>query len=182
MLADYLHYVVVISLLHGVLWYSIGRARSPSRCWRTETSSTTTAAIHPQQVSGDGCVSRDSCSTHISMDVPKLRPLLTKGFMRYKQDSLVTVPYPEWSILMQPNRSSRCDIVVNPHVPRRRQFLCLAVAVVAADSTFYLLRIESNPEQDDDAPATPKLGKTPENSAVLNITGFFSNVASDVGR
>jgi hypothetical protein len=181
MLTDYLHYVIAISLLHGVLWYSIGRARSPSRCLHTELSSTTIVAAH-YEVSGDDCVSRDSCSTHISNDVPKLRPLLTKGFMRYKQDSLVTVPYPEWSILMQPNRSSRCDIVVNPHVPRRRQFLCLAVAVVAADSTYNLLRIESNPEQDDDAPATPKLGKTPENSAVLNITGFFSNVASDVGR
>lgn len=98
--------------------------------------------------------------------------------MRYKENSLVKVPYPEWSILMQPNHSTHCDIVVNPHVPRRRQFLCLAVVTVAADSTYNLLRIESNPETDEPVPES----KMVENSAILNITGFFNNVANDLGR
>ena len=93
--------------------------------------------------------------------------------MRYKDDSLVKVPYPEWSILMQPRHSKKCDIVVNPHVARKRQFLCLAVVTVVADSTYNLLRIESNPDIDQ---------KPHPDSAILNITGFFNNVANENGR
>jgi hypothetical protein len=102
-----------------------------------------------------------------------VRPLLTKGFMKYKEDSLVKVPYPVWSILLQQQNSTRCDIVVNPHVSRKRLHLCLAVVTAKADSTYNLLRIESDPELD----------KTPEkNSAILNVTGFFNNVANENGR
>jgi len=92
--------------------------------------------------------------------------------MKYKESSLVKVPYPEWSILMQPNHSKHCDIVVNPHVARKRQFLCLAVVTVTSDSTYNLLRIEQDPD----------LEPPPPEAAILNITGFFNNVANENGR
>ena len=74
---------------------------------------------------------------------------------------------------MQPRNSPKCNIVVNPHVARKRLFLCLAVVTVTADSTYNLLRIESNPDLDQ---------KPHPDSAILNITGFFNNVANDNGR
>ena len=91
--------------------------------------------------------------------------------MKYKESSLVKVPYPDWSLLMQPNHSTHCDIVVNPHVSRKRLHLCLAVVTVKSDSTYNLLRIESDPEN-----------PPPPESPILNITGFFNNVANDQGR
>jgi hypothetical protein len=32
----------------------------------------------------------------------RLRPLLTKGLINYKADSLINIRYPEWSLLLQP--------------------------------------------------------------------------------
>ena len=165
--------LIIISVLNGLIWYGIGR-------YRSQLHVPCVSEVHSYSQQSDEVCGR-SCSARVSDDLPILRPLLTKGFMRYKESSLVKVPYPEWSILMQPNKSSRCDIVVNPHVSRKRQYLCLAVVTVSSDSTYNLLRIET----DTKTPTTsiPIAAISPEtDSAILNITGFFNNVAVENGR
>lgn len=160
----YLSLLVAISFLNGIFWFGVGR-------WATTVHYEASCKVHVPEALDGSCTHYSSCRTKISYDIPSVRPILTKGLMKYKESSLVKVPYPDWSLLIQPNHSTRCDIVVNPHVSRKRQHLCLAVVTAKSDSTYNLLRIESDPEN----PAPP-------DAPVLNITGFFNNVANDQGR
>lgn len=167
LISEHLSLVFLVSVLNTLIWYGVGR-------WRSDSFHNARICDTPTHDDEPTETCRNSCHTHVDTRAPSIRPLLTKGFMKYKENSLVKVPYPEWSILIQPNQTRKCDIVVNPHVARRRLYLCLAVVTVSADSTYNLLRIETDPDNE------PKLAAP--DSAILNITGFFNNVANDNGR
>lgn len=50
------------------------------------------------------CVHKQQCSPPVELfkETMRLRPLLTKGLINYKADSLINIRYPEWSLLLQP--------------------------------------------------------------------------------
>ncbi|KAJ1419017.1 hypothetical protein B484DRAFT_453505 [Ochromonadaceae sp. CCMP2298] len=197
----YLWVLIASALINGIFWYRMGRRASPS-CFAVSSGSLGDAtgdwdcprAEHGLAQRLHAQASPWRCAV-LDTAAPRFRPLLTKGFMAYKEASLVTVPYPDWSVLLQPNRSARCDVIANPHVSRKRQFLCLAVASVQAESSYNLLRFE---ETTPPPPTRPKhknargggdstdsgdsgTGASPPRFEV-NLTGFFYNVANDKGR
>ena len=55
------------------------------------------------------CIHNNQCSPPVDLfkETMRLRPLLTKGLINYKADSLINIRYPEWSLLLQPKMSNK---------------------------------------------------------------------------
>lgn len=192
-----LYRLAVITICNVVFWYFIGRSiKSRSSC----SDSIIYGNNLLDYVNADP---DNNCNLFVSEKIPKFRPLLTEGFMRYKSSILVDFPYPQWSILMQQQSGlgSKCDIIVNPHVAQRKLYQCLAVVAVNSNFTYNLLHMEppekpkkKKGDEASDKQSTKRVSRgrnkrsfTSSSSSdsvpvLTNVTGFFDKVASDVGR
>jgi len=178
----------VITICNVVFWYFIGRSiKARSSC---SDNSIGTNLLDYVDANPDYSMIR--CDLFMSEQMPQFRPLLTEGFMKYKSSILVDFPYPQWTILMQPNHRSKCDVIVNPHVAQRKLYQCLAVVTVNSNFTYNLLHMEP-PEKpkkqskgDEDSQTQSYGGRKRSSSnnvpVLTNVTGFFDKVASDIGR
>lgn len=52
--------------------------------------------------------------------------------------------------MIQPQSTQRCESFVNPHTTRKKQFSCLAVVSVEADSSYNLLRYDLSEHKEED--------------------------------
>lgn len=161
----------IATFVNIIAWYLIAK-------WHNYQQTQSCLEYFESQVVSEVCNTGESpssiCGTQIVGQLPRFRPLLTRGFVRYKADSLVNVRYPEWSILLQPQNTHKCNVIVNPHASRKRQYSCLGVVTVNSDSTYNLLRFDKNQVDQEQAPH--------KDTALLNVTGFFTNVANHNGR
>ena len=193
-----LYRLAVITICNVVFWYFIGRSiKSRSDCLYSSNYSANPQDYVDTYPDNNSMI---SCNLFVSEQIPKFRPLLTEGFMRYKSSILVDFPYPQWSILMQPGFGSKCDVIVNPHVAQRKLYQCLAVVAVNSNFTYNLLHMEppEKPKKKKGDEASEKqsskrvsrgrnkrLSSSSSSDSVpvlTNVTGFFDKVASDVGR
>jgi hypothetical protein len=192
--------LIVISVLNYFLWQSIAKQWSsytPCKTFKVDKYNVNEGhdAVH--------CETQGyTCDLRISQHLPKLRPIMTKGLVSYKADSLINIRYPEWTILIQPHDSTGCERIVNPHITRKKQFACLAVVTVESDATYNLLRYEVNrvanstsnttvveslppilPPKKKSKKAKPAVSLAPTVTVdAYNSTGLFENVANENGR
>ncbi len=115
------------------------------------------------------------CEAVRGRPAPHLSLLLSNGLIQYKQDRLINIDYPTWSILLHSQSNPlQCERMVHEYPAMKRRYSCLAVIPAGIDASYNLLRHE-------EPPTGKELLELPE-SERTNSTGFFDNVANPKGR
>lgn len=116
-----------------------------------------------------------SCLVPVQQRLPNISPLLTKGFVEYKEMRLINIKYPEWSLLLHQRSASDCNLIVHAQTSLRRKFSCMALVQGSIDGAYNLLRHEEVVQRVDD-------DETEGGKVFSNATGFFGGVPNDNGR
>lgn len=164
--------ILIFPLIHFFIWYLYGRYRSNAEFNAACSKNIILNKVRytSQHTTGGNCSMQCSPPIDLLRDTLRIRPLLTKGLINYKADSLINIRYPEWSLLLQPKHQKKgqklienlkhcynthlllldksksysqqpCHTFVNPHASTKRKFSCLAVVrVKGLDASFNLLR------------------------------------------
>lgn len=151
---------------HHIEQGSTVRHHCPPRNRASSHRNSSIATGHKRAKSGS--CRRPTVEQHLS----RMSLVLTKGLVKYKEDRLINIRYPPWSILMHStDHSMDCDRIVHEYAAMKRKFSCLAVARSSIESSLNLLRHEE-----------PVPSKEEEDEPATNSTGFFDNVANEKGR
>jgi hypothetical protein len=73
--------------------------------------------------------------------------MLTDSFMSYKEERMLNIPYPKWSLLFLPNNHTKspqhCQRIINPFVSYRRKLSCFAMILSPSiDNALNLFRYD----------------------------------------
>ncbi len=114
---------VALTLLNCFLWYFLGRQRSISRCEPLKSALPCQPRLHRQSEN-----KQTSCPRKPSRLLSKFYLILSSKFAQYKQDRLVGVRHPDWSLLVtNSNHTTDCNTIVNPIVSFKRKFSCFVM-------------------------------------------------------
>jgi hypothetical protein len=173
--------ILLITLINFVLWYYIGKSRSATTCNYHKIAKQNSLPCYSNKIQSIPAIKDGHCTQNLLPLKSGFTFMLTNRFMRYKEDFLLNIRYPEWSILMADEGNSRqCQRIVNPFMASRRQYSCLAIVKASIGNSLNLLRheeikIKTEKKETDDTDEEPEEKKS-------NMTGFFGNVGNENSR
>ena len=101
--------ILIFPLIHFFIWYLYGRYRSNAEFNAACSKNVILNKVRytSQHTTGGNCSMQCSPPIDLLRDTLRIRPLLTKGLINYKADSLINIRYPEWSLLLQPKHQKK---------------------------------------------------------------------------
>lgn len=174
--------VLALSVLNFLIWYVIGREKSSS-------AGPCAAAVPKLPAVQQSPLAGSPLHWPFRIDL-----ILSSQLMKYKENRLVNIRYPPWSLLVQQAALPSpldCDRIVNPYLTSKRKYSCLAVMYAGTNVSYNLLRhVDSTPPKDrlrNNGGSGGKGGKAADqnddrDAEPTNSTGFFGHVANDKGR